>query len=126
MCDQSKMANIIRLPSHFLPPLVPLPPLAQLLTPLALLQAQLAPSEIVVDLTVTAAHGKVELEVYEVEFARGWLKRLVSGGLRAIGRGQDEDGEWERLVERAAGLLSAISGHGGKLTTCLSFLSLAP
>lgn len=115
MDNQKNLASGTPLPSHFLPPLIPLPPFVQLLTPLALLQAQLAPSEILVDLTSGAMDQgrKEEVDIYEMEFARGWLKRLISGALREIARGQDEDGAWERLVESAAGSLSTISGHGG-------------
>ncbi|GAA5920991.1 hypothetical protein JCM3775_004038 [Rhodotorula graminis] len=131
------MLNIA--PSNYLPGLVPVPPPSSVLDSLSRLAAAYAtPPSTLVDLRPsvyaysapgTSAHDASEDEdeagdAFEFSFARGWLENVLALGSRALARGVDETGEWERAVDEAARLLADLSGPSAQGSTTKTYLLL--
>ena len=116
-------------PSIYLPGLVPVPLPSAILDSLSCLAAAYAtPPSAFVDLRPSvydyAAPSKSVADgiengddetgdAFELGFARGWLEKVLALGSRALARGMDETGEWERAVDEAARLLADLSGPSG-------------
>lgn len=124
-------------PSTALPALAPTsPPPAALALSIDYLDALLIPAQPIIDLRVPLAlihsqdndsamldheeekgggeDDEVGMDAFEVDFARDWLNRVVAIGTRRCARGEDEMiGAWEEVVDRAAKLLTDLSGPGG-------------
>jgi hypothetical protein len=125
-------------PSTALPALAPTsPPPAALALSIDYLDALLFPAQPIIDLRVPLApiHSEdhdstmldqeeeeetgeddddVGMDAFEIDFARDWLNRIVAIGTRKCARGEDETGAWEGVVDRAAKLLTDLSGPGGQ------------
>lgn len=132
-------------PSTVLPALAPTsPPPAALALSIDHLNALLFPAQPIIDLRVPLApihsedhdstmldqdeagqDDEVGMDAFEVDFARDWLNRVVAIGTRRCARGEDEmTGAWEGVIDRAAKLLTDLSGPGGQFERLpLSFLS---
>lgn len=123
-------------PSTALPALAPTsPPPAALALGIDYLDALLFPAQPTIDLREPLApiqsedcdftmldrdeeeggeDDEVGMDAFEVDFARDWLNRVVAIGTRKCARGEDEMmGAWEGVIDRAAKLLTDLSGPGG-------------
>ncbi|GAA5914886.1 hypothetical protein JCM6882_008099 [Rhodosporidiobolus microsporus] len=128
--------------SRFLPPVHPPPPASLSLTCISRLSTFFAPTSLTVDLRFslpTLSSGSVPPDEaqklaeeedhedgFERRYARGWLERVVAIGLRVIGRGEDEEGEWEEVVEKASGLLAFLSGPSAQGSSSTTYLLPSP
>ncbi|SCV69592.1 BQ2448_2612 [Microbotryum intermedium] len=105
-------------PSQHLPSLSPLPRHSQLQASLDRLQRLIAPHQVVIDLTSTyldrerSIEDAIDLDDFELTYARQWLERLVSVGSRQLARAEDEVemAEWEGLMQDGSCVLARLMG----------------
>ncbi|GAA5968613.1 hypothetical protein JCM11641_007695 [Rhodosporidiobolus odoratus] len=128
--------------SRFLPPVHPPPLPSVLLVALSRLDAFFNPPNTVVDLRrpVTAlsesdvsteqvqeiGREKEQQDDFERNYARGWLERTVVTAAKALGRGEDQNGEWEHVVSSASELLAILSGPSAQGSSLRTYLLPAP
>ncbi|KAG0663233.1 hypothetical protein C6P46_002823 [Rhodotorula mucilaginosa] len=137
-------------PSTALPALAPTsPPPAALALSIDYLDALLFPAQPIIDLRVPLApiHSEdhdstmldqeeeeetgeddddVGMDAFEIDFARDWLNRIVAIGTRKCARGEDETGAWEGVVDRAAKLLTDLSGPGAQGASMRTYILPRP
>ncbi|GAA6046753.1 hypothetical protein JCM3770_003150 [Rhodotorula araucariae] len=120
-------------PSIFLPGLVPVPTPDAVLACISRLSTFCATPSAHVDLrpsvyaySASQVHDEDEADAFELDFARSWLEKVLAVGSRALARGEDTTGSWERAVDDAARLLAAMSGPSAQGSSTHTYLLPSP
>ncbi|GAA5863135.1 hypothetical protein JCM8547_002808 [Rhodosporidiobolus lusitaniae] len=128
--------------SSILPPVHPPPSPTLVLSCLSRLTAFFFPPNVLVDLRLPAPDlcastsskpdavqvdkEEGEEDEFELNYARGWLERVVAIGARKLARGEEGAEEWEMAVDEASGLIAVLSGPSAQGSSSKTYLLPTP